>query len=66
MLINLGVGNCACRRKYNKEAKRVNRVLGKKRAQPNSLLHEIDSNLILARGFLLCRGLLAFYTLSND
>ncbi|CAH1381085.1 unnamed protein product [Tenebrio molitor] len=40
-----------------KEARRINRALSKNRPQNNdSLLHEIDSALVFAKGFLLCRG----------
>ncbi|RZC36576.1 Retinal domain containing protein, partial [Asbolus verrucosus] len=55
--MNLGVGRYKCRRKCCKEARRINRALSKNRPQDNSsLLHEIDSALVLAKGFLLCGG----------
>ncbi|XP_031340840.1 uncharacterized protein LOC116168956 isoform X4 [Photinus pyralis] len=43
--------------KSSKEARRINRVLSRNRQQiSGSLLHEIDSDLILSRGFLLKQG----------
>ncbi|KAF5287124.1 hypothetical protein FQA39_LY16047 [Lamprigera yunnana] len=40
-----------------KEARRINRVLSRNRHQiSSSLLHEIDSNLIISRGFLFRKG----------
>lgn len=47
----LGKGRCC------KDARRVHRALSKKRWQTRaSLLHEIDSSLVLAKGFLLKQG----------
>lgn len=49
---------CKCRNKYCKEARRINRVLQRNRHKScPSLLHEIDAELVIARGFLLGKGL---------
>lgn len=50
-------GTFSCTKKGCKYARRVNRVLTKNRGNTRtSLLHEIDSSLVLAKGFLLRRG----------
>ncbi|XP_044757363.1 uncharacterized protein LOC123315648 isoform X4 [Coccinella septempunctata] len=49
---------CKCRNKYCKDARRINRVLQRNRYKRNiSLLHEIDAELDIAKGFLLGKGI---------
>nr|CAI5849710.1 unnamed protein product [Callosobruchus analis] len=48
---------CFCKMTNRKDAKRINRALSRNRGHRSSnLLHEIDSELVIAKGFLLRRG----------